>query len=309
MKTVADILAAGFARALFWWLETAPQAAAELTARGFVRILRAVMPRLDRVADRNLELAFPEKSTDERRKIREDSYRVLAQNLLSFARSRTLNKESSAGLVEGEQDFRKLLDSAKGEGTTGVLIATMHFGCFELALQLITLRWHPISALVREFGLPRLDAFWTARREHFGSRLFGRKGGYRETLRRLELGQDVAILCDQNVKANHAIFVDFFGLKTSATRTTALAVLHTGAPLVLAAFYELSPGRYKVIGRRISGLDQGIPDRDEMLHELTQRLHSGIEEIVRAKPEQWFWIHRRWKTRPEGEPETMYNGV
>ena len=309
MKSIADLIAATFARCLICWMRIVPARLGELTAWLLIRGLLLVMPRLDRAADRNLELAFPDLPEADRNRIKFTSYHVLARNLFTFARSSTMSAENTAGTVEGEEDFRTLLDTARAETGSGVLIATMHFGCFELALQLIALRYHPISALVREFGLPRLDKFWTAKREQFGNELYARRGGYRETITRLQDGKIVAILCDQNVKRKHSIFVEFFGLTTSATKTTAMAVLQTEVPLILAAFYEKSPGQYRVISKRIAGLDDNIEGRDAQLADLTQRLHSGIESFIREHPEQWFWIHRRWKTCPEGVPENRYEGV
>lgn len=309
MKSIADLFAAAFARVLVGWMALVPEKLAVLTSRGLIGLLLLCIPRLDRAAARNLEIAFPELSREERDALKSRSYYVLARNLVTFARSSRLTKENTAGAVEGEAQFREILDQARSESGGGVLIATMHFGCFELALQLIALRYQPISALVREFGLPRLDRFWTAKREQFGNELYSRRGGYRETIRRLEAGEIVAILCDQNVKRKHSIFVDFFGTPTSATKTTSMALMNTGAPLVLAAFYEKAPGSYCVISRRIKGLDSQVGERREQLKDCTQRLHSEIEKVIREHPEQWFWIHRRWKTTPEGHPENRYEGV
>ena len=206
------------------------------------------------------------------------------------------------------EEVREIVEDLRARNPgKGMLFPTIHFGSFELLLQTQCLMDRPLAALARGFGLPRLDAWWDARREMFGNTIFSRAGGYKEIERRLNRGEDVTLLFDQNVRGGHAIFVEFFGIPAATTKAIGLAALRTGAPILFSTAVQLEPERHRIIVREIPNPIHGPGSKQEKVHKITAALHRAVEDVIREYPEQWFWIHRRYKTRPPGEPETMYS--
>jgi len=182
----------------------------------------------------------------------------------------------------------------------------MHYGCFELTVQYHCQHDRPVQILARGFGIARLDEWWNKRRQLLGNEVFFRQGGYQAMVRSLAAGKDVGVLFDQNVKANHAVFVDFFGIRTSMTKSVALAALRTGAPIVFIAAAWLGENRHRLFFAEIkTDFPESMPT-DEKVQRISQALNSQAETIIKLHPEQWFWIHRRFKTRPTGELENLY---
>jgi len=291
-----------------WLLSRLPERPAMLLARSIVWVALLLLPRSHRVARRNLELVFPNLDQARREQIRRESYRVLALNLLDFARLPKLNGVRAREMIDFEPAGKIVRQLRQEFPDVGILIPMMHFGSVEIFAQFTALLLEPTAILARGFGFPRLDRWWNSRRELFGSEMFDRKGGYKEMVARLSRGQSVGILADQNVKANHAVFVPFFGIQAATTKSIALAAIQTGSPILVAACWQSSFSRYDLDVERIaaetaedSGLSNG-----ERVAKITERINAAFERIIRAHPEQWFWIHRRWKTRPPGEAETLY---
>lgn len=276
-------------------------------ARFCILLVLIFMPRSLKVGMRNLELIFPELPVAERRRILFRSLDVLARNILSYAKIPTLTKERAAAIIDYD-DARALIERVRNENPgVGVIVATLHFGSFEQIIQINALLDRPMAILARGFGLPRLDRWWNDRRELFGNRVFFRKGGYAEIVRELSSGTSVSILFDQNVKVNHATFVDFFGIPAATTKGLGYASQRTGAPVIFAVNYQTGPARYTIVAEevRVSYPEDSSPE--ERVNLLMRELHRLSEREIRRHPEQWFWIHRRFKTRPAGEPETMYS--
>ncbi|MFN8392649.1 MAG: hypothetical protein U0136_20315 [Bdellovibrionota bacterium] len=304
---VLDYICLAFVRAVIGAMYLLPDAAGLAIARTCIGALRICMPRLGAVGMRNLELVFPEKSPDERKQILRESFDTLARNLQTYSKIPNLTRERAAEMID-YADGKKLIDSVRAAHPgIGVILPTLHFGSFELLVQLQALNDRPIAFLARGVGLQRVDRWWNIRREMFGNHVFGRRGGYQEMVTRLRDGQEVALLFDQNVKSSHACFVDLFGIKAATTRAIALASIRTGAPIVFATCIDYRNGRYELICRSIPSFEE--LETEERIHRISRALNERLEEVVRRCPEQWFWIHRRFKTRPQGEPENIYQGI
>jgi KDO2-lipid IV(A) lauroyltransferase len=301
-----DIPAFISVRLLILALECLPDALALRLARIYVSLIYLCMPRISRIARRNLEIVFPNKSSKQREDIFKESKNVLAQNILGFARIPTLTREKAeqlADLKDSRQVLARLREETPG---VGVLIAAMHFDAFEYLIQFPAILIGPFSILGRGFGLPTLDAWWNTRRQMHGNTIFSRSGGYKEIIRRLRNGENVIVMCDQNVKANHATFVDFFGLQAATTKTIALCSMRTGAPIALGVMLSIPGDKNEFqIEPLLSPLDiEG--SKYEKIKAVCKSMHAAFERQITRKPEAWFWIHRRWKTRPPGEPEDVY---
>ena len=231
------------------------------------------------------------------------------------AANNTLFDQSEFLFVDGEkfifdEEVVRLSKEARSEArksNKGVIIASIHYGCFDYLAHALGFFNEPFAMLTRDFGLRRLDKWWTAQREMYGNEVFARTGGYGEVEKRLNKGQDVGILFDQNVKGSHAVFVDFFGIKAATTKIVALASLRTGAPIVIYASAYLESGHFKVYAKHLPSLKDASGSREEKIIKTTEELNAFNEELIIKHPEQWYWIHRRFKSRPKGEPENLYN--
>ena len=302
-----DLLCVTTARVIITAMYLLPDAIAIYIARICIRLLRICMPRIDNIGKKNLELVFPEKSDVERQKILVSSYEILARNLLTYANAPRLNKVNAAKLIE----FGKVTEVSdsirKKNPDLGLIVTTMHFGEFELALQFLSILERPKSVLARGFGLRRLDRWWNKRREAPGNEIFARRGGYRIMVERLTAGRDVAVLFDQNVKANHAVFADFFGIKAATSKSVGLAALRTGAGIMASALVDRKDGTYLALAAEIPNEIDSVGSSDEKMIRITESIHRQMEEWIRTYPDHWFWIHRRFKTRPPGEKEDKYD--
>lgn len=274
-----------------------------------VRLIIRVVPRYRTVGLKNLELVFPEKSVAERDAIFNGSLNVIARNLYWLAKAPKLTPKDIPSLME-YTEAAALMEKFRSSKVGG-LVVTAHFGLYELVSIAQAIIGRPYAVLFREFGLPRLDKIFRDRRENFGHEVFGRKGGFKEALSRMQRGQDVAILYDQNVRIDHAAFIDLFGKPAATTKTVAYLALRTGCPIAFASSVENPPerqhlGKYRIYAREIPNPNTLPGDTEEKVHAFLRLLNAELENLIRFWPEGWFWIHRRWKTRPEGEAEDFY---
>jgi len=185
--------------------------------------------------------------------------------------------------------------AAKSAGR-GVLIATAHFGNWELSAFAHALLTEPMNIVIRPLDQPAIDALVEHRRALSGNRLIEKWDGARAILRALQQNEAVGILIDQNTSLQEGVFVHFFGTPACANTAFAKIAARTGAAVIPGfATWEESEKKYVLRFHppvEISG------DAAED----TRRIHAKLEEVIRSNPGQWLWIHRRWKTRPPGEP-------
>jgi KDO2-lipid IV(A) lauroyltransferase len=280
-------------------LEWAPLALAHRLARGYARLLDRGLPRLRRVAYRNLSMALPELDAARRAEMVDGVFRSIARVLVTFAKFPEIRRDAAGrhGLekwirCEGAEYVEEALRQGRG-----VLFATAHLGNWELSAYAYALLAAPMHVVVRPLDNPPIDALVERRRALSGNRIIG-KGDYaRSILKALGANQAVGILVDQNSSADAGVFVDFFGVKACAAVGFARLAAHSGAAVIPGfAVWEEAERRY-VLRFRPPVAISGDPARDT---ELVQR---QLEEAIRQYPDQWLWIHRRWKTRPAGEGE------
>jgi KDO2-lipid IV(A) lauroyltransferase len=269
------------------WL---PLALAWPLARCYSRLLDKAIPRLRRIAYRNLSFALP--SADPRA-IVDGVFRSIARILLVFSRfpSITLENVSEWIRYDGLEHFQE----AKRRGK-GVLFATAHLGNWELSAFAHALLTEPMNVIVRPLDNRHVDRIVETRRALSGNRIIQKKDSARAILRALAKNEAVGILIDQNASRDEGIFVDFFGRPACANLTFARMANHTGAAVITGfALWSAAERRYVLKFYPILEMT-GDVEAD------TVRIQQQLEEAIRQYPDQWLWIHRRWKTRPPGDP-------
>jgi len=280
-------------------LEWLPMAAARRLSKVVLRLTYHATPHWRRVANRNLEMALPDLSDGGRGEIIRGVYDSLGRVLLSLARMPRIHAANVREWIDydGFEHFEQALRKGKG-----VLFMTAHLGNWELSSAAHALFGHPMHVMVRTLDNPFLDHLVDRRRTLRGNRTIRKQEFGRSLLQALRDNEAVGILIDQNVSGDDGLFIDFFGIPASATGGLAKIAMHTGAP-VIPGFALWNPARQRYVLKFYPVLEMvstGDAERDLLSN--TQRCHSMLEQVIREYPEQWLWIHRRWKTRPAGEP-------
>ncbi len=239
-------------------------------------------------------MAYPGMSERERAKLVDGVFASIARLLAAFARFPNLTAQNISCWIryEGLEHF----EQAKARGR-GVLFATAHLGNWELSAFAHGLMTEPMNIVVRPLDNRRVDALVERYRQLSGNRIVSKRDAARGILRALHANEAVGILIDQNTTPSEGVFVDFFGRKACAGAAFAKIAARTGAA-VIPGFALWSEAEHKYVLRfypppPISGDAQ----------QDTQRIHGVLEQVIREYPEQWLWIHRRWKTRPPGEAD------
>ncbi len=246
---------------------------------------------------RNLELAFPERSPEERAAILRGVYRSLGWQLAEFSRMEQYTQANTANWIRYEGLNHYLEAEARGKG---VLILTGHLGAWELSSFYHSLMGHPMGMVIRRLDNRRLDQFVNRIRCLHGNQVLHKDDFARGLITAMREGETVGILMDTNMTPPQGVFVDFFGRAACTASGLARVALKTGAAVVPGFLvWEKAEKRYVLhFAKSIALPDSGDADADVL--ELTQACTSEIEAWVRRYPEQWLWIHRRWKTRPDG---------
>jgi KDO2-lipid IV(A) lauroyltransferase len=256
-------------------------------------------PKLRRTGERNLRLAFPELSETERRKLLRACFENLGRLLAVFSRFPKANPERLQRVIDCEG--LEHLQAARKNGR-GVILFTGHVGAWELSSFALSLFGYPLSFLVRPIDNPKIEALVERARTRLGNRTIDKRSAAREMLQLLKAGGTLGILVDLNTQEREGIFVDFFGVPASTTFMVAKLALRTNGT-VLPVFAPWDNDRRRFILK----IDEPLVidrtgDEQEDVRCLTQSITGVVEKYVRRYPDQWLWIHRRWKTRPPGEP-------
>jgi KDO2-lipid IV(A) lauroyltransferase len=264
-----------------------------LLARLYAGLLDLALPRLRRVALLNLALVLPDLSAADRHRIVDGVFRSIARLLLVFSRFPRLNRDNVGEWIR--LDGFEHVEEARRRGR-GILFATAHLGNWELSAFAYALLVEPMHVVVRPLDNPRIDALVESRRTLSGNRLIQKKEFARGILKALAANQAVGILADQNSTPEEGVFVDFFGLPACASTGLPRLAAHSQAA-VIPGFALWSSVERRYVLRFYPPVEiTGDLQAD------TQRIQSQLESVIRQYPDQWLWIHRRWKTRPPGQP-------
>lgn len=251
---------------------------------------------------RNLEIAFPEKPIAEREMILRGTFENLGRVLGELSQIHKYDREKLAELIDFELDdeSKAVYAKNKAEGR-GVLITTGHMGNWELLVLGFAALYEPISYLARPLDNPKIDDLLTLRRTRFGNTPINKTNSAMLAIKILRDGGILGILSDVNAHPKEGVFVPFFGRLACTASGAAMLAIRTNA-LIYPTFcvWDASLHRYKIVHGSL--LEPTITDdRKKDIISTTALYTAEIEKIVRQYPEQWMWIHKRWKTRPRGE--------
>lgn len=261
--------------------------------------LYLVLGRLRRVGERNLALALPELPIKERTRILRRVFRNLGWQLVEFCRMPRYTVRNTQGWIRTEGLEHFLAAQARGRG---VLVLTGHLGAWELSSFYHSLMGHPMGMVIRRLDNRRLDEYVNGIRCLHGNRVLHKDDFARGLLTAMHEGGAVGILMDTNMTPPQGEFVKFFGIDACTASGLARVALKTGAA-VLPGFMLWEPAEKKYVlrfGPQIHLSETGHTETDVLA--ATQKCNDVLESWIRSYPDQWLWIHRRWKTRPPGEP-------
>ena len=255
--------------------------------------------KLRRVGLRNLEIAFPEMPVAERKRILRKLFNSLGRQLAEFAKFPSYNREELSKIViyEGFENF----ENARRQGK-GVLVITGHFGGWEVGSFAHSLYGNPMKIVVRDLDNPLVDALVKKYRTLHGNATIDNREFARALLSSIRAGETVGILMDTNMTPPQGVFVDYFGVPAATASGLARVALKTGAAVVPGfTIWDEEIGKYKIIFEpQLELLRTEYNEADIIAN--TALFTKQIEKFARKYPEQWLWVHRRWKTRPEGQP-------
>ncbi len=295
---------------LEYWLVLAVARTLGRLPRGLARLLVRILTlscylglgRLRRVGERNLELALPELSSKARKRILRHVFRNLGWQMVEFCRMPRYTAENTRGWIRTEGLLHYLAAQAKGKG---VLVLTGHLGGWELSSFYHSLMGHPMGMVIRRLDNRMLDEYVNGIRCLHGNKVLHKDDFARGLLTAMRAGETVGILMDTNMTPPQGVFVNFFGITACTASGLSRVALKTGAA-VLPGFlvWEAAERQYVLhFGPELVFTQTGDHEADILA--ATQQCNDVLESWIRRYPDQWLWIHRRWKNRPPGE-EALY---
>lgn len=278
-----------------------PPRMAYAIGRSMGKLAYLLAGELRRTGAINLRLAFPEKSEEERAKLLRESFDSLGRELGLFSQMRTRSREELRRLIE-PQGWENL-EKARAERGNQLIYYTGHLGAWEMTSFGISLLGYPFTFLVRRLDNPLIEQLVDEVRVKFGNKTIDKLSAARSMLKILRSGeQALGLLTDLNTLDDEAIFVDFFGVPAATTFLVAKLAVRTKTPLIpFFAPWSEEKQKYLLIAEP-PVLPDCTGDEEADVRRVTVELTRRLESQIRRFPGQWLWIHKRWKTRPPGEP-------
>jgi len=281
---------------IFGWL---PRPFSRACAIGFGQLFYLFHFKLRRVGVRNLELAFPEKSQAERARILRGVFTSLGRQLAELCQFPKYTPQNVDQVVvyDGLENYERAY--ARGKG---VLFLTAHFGGWELSAFAHSLHGHWVNIVMRPMDNEYLDRMLQDYRTMHGNKVVPKDDFIRGLLAAMKARETVGILMDTNMTPPQGVFVDFFGIPACTASGLARIALRTDAAVVPGfTIWDEALKKYRLrFDPALELIRTGDLESDIIAN--TQMFTKVIEAYVRKYPDQWLWVHRRWKTRPEGQP-------
>lgn len=281
-----------------WFCQVLPKKLAMILATGIGKLLYLTLKKRREIAQKNLQLAFGnDLSNEERTEICKASFVNFSKTIIEFLRFTKLNAENlwDEVSVEGSEHIHAALAEEKG-----VIVFLPHFGNWEL-LSLVYGVLIPNRGTAIAFPLKneKLNAFIWKRRELLSLKIIPKQHAVRATLRALKEKKAVGFFADQNA-GEQGVFVDFFGKLASTAKGPVTLALKTGAPIVFSLDIRLPNDKHRVYISPPIRLETS-DNIEQDIEKWTRKLMEMLEGYIKEYPDQWLWLHNRWKTRPKKE--------
>ncbi len=279
-------------------LRALPLARAVRIGSGLGRIAMEIDRPNRPIAIKNMEIAFPGMTSAQRLELLRGVYRNWGRMAAEWAHLGELDRSNIERFAtyEGKQYWDEAERMSAGRG---IIVLTAHFGNFELLNIAHSIYGYRIAVVYRALRNPFIDHAVREARTRFGNRIIERRDGGMDAMRALRRNWMVGVALDLDVR--RGVFVDFFSKPASTSDAVARLARATGAPVVPCFMVREGDSSHHKITIKAPIELVKTEDREADNRENTQRFVKAIEEIIRAHPDHWNWIHRRWKTRPEGE--------
>lgn len=260
------------------------------------KILYRLLKERRQIALNNLQIAFGENTNeDERERLCIDCFVNFSKTIIEFLRFKRLNRENiwDEVTVYGAENLKDTL--AKGNGA---IVFLPHFGNWELlSLVYAVLIPNQANAIAFPLKYKRINSYLWNMREHLGMKLIPRKNAIRATLRAIKNNEAVGFFSDQNA-GEQGVFIDFFGKPASAARAPVTLALKTGTPILFSLDIRQPDDKHHVYISPPLYL-QPTDDKENDIKTFTTLLMNQLKDYIQKHPEQWLWIHNRWKTQPK----------
>lgn len=278
-----------------------PPSAAYTVGCGLGRMAYLFAKDLRRTGAINLRLAFPEKSDDERAKLLRECFDTLGRSLGLFSQMASRSREELRQLIE-IQGFENLYNSRAARGDQ-LIYYTGHLGAWEMTSFGVSVLGYPFTFIVRRIDNPKIEQLVDQIRTRFDNKTIDKLSAARSMLKILRSGKTaLGLLPDLNTLDDEAIFVDFFGVPAATNFLIAKLALRTNTPLIpFCAPWSEEKGKYLLIAETPIPVER-TGDEEADVRRITTEITRRVENQIRQYPGQWLWIHKRWKTRPPGEP-------
>ncbi|HSS98567.1 MAG TPA: lysophospholipid acyltransferase family protein [Terriglobales bacterium] len=276
-----------------------PRPLARAVGISFAQLIYLLHFRLRQVGMRNLTLAFPEKTNSERARILRGEFTSLGRQLAEVCKfpKYTLENVNQVVVYDGFENYERA--HARGKG---VIFLTAHFGGWEISAFMHSMHSHWMHIVMRPMDNVYLDRLIRHYRTMHGNMVFAKDDFVRGLLAAIKKNETVGILMDTNMTPPQGIFVDFFGIPACTASGLARIALRTDAAVVPGfTIWDPLLRKYRLHFDPAVNLIR-TNDNEADIVSNTQLFTKIIEDYVRQYPDQWLWVHRRWKTRPEGQP-------
>lgn len=295
-NTFIDITAYLAVVCLSWFCRIIPKKSAMLFGSTLGKILYRTLKKRRKIALKNLQIAFGDCiDTNERERICIDSFVNFGKTFIEFLRFKKLNSKNiwNEVTVYGSKNIKEALTYSKG-----AIVFLPHFGNWEL-LSLVYGALIPNQAKAIAFPLKfdRLNTYLWQIREHLSLKIIPRQNAIRATLRALKNNEAVGFFADQNA-GDQGVFIEFFGKPASSTRAPVTLALKTGAPILFSLDIRQPDDKHHVYISPPIHL-KSSEDVEKDIESYTAQLMKELESYIRKHPEQWLWMHNRWKTQPD----------
>nr|CBX28459.1 hypothetical protein N47_G37830 [uncultured Desulfobacterium sp.] len=261
------------------------------------KILGAVLYYFDvshrRTVKRNLKFIYPEWKDEKIRTISKQVFQNFGITVFEIIQMYFLKKKnilSNIHIIRGEEYLRKAID-----GSNGVVLASAHIGNWESAALFVPCYYgKSVVSVARKIDSAIINKVALKMRTRFGNSIINKEGALPEMTRTVRSGNILAILIDQNTTASEGVVINFFGKKVTATPAAAMVAIRCNSPVIPAFCIREKNNQLGIIFEPPVKITRTKSLRDDLITN-TQAINDVVEKIIREYPDQWLWMHKRWK--------------